>query len=126
MASGINSTFRQVGVATGIAALGSMFTAAISGHLAGALPPSLAGSAGSMVSAIRQGSVARLIASVPPADRGAVGSRCGRASPPRSTSCFTSPRASPWSARCAPWCLSAEGLPPVGRRRAGAGRADAD
>src|SRR6202034_333163 len=56
MASGINSTFRQVGVATGIAALGSMFTAAISGHLAGALPPSLAGSAGSMVSAIRQGS----------------------------------------------------------------------
>jgi hypothetical protein len=73
MASGINSTFRQVGVATGIAALGSMFTAAISGHLAGALPPSLAGSAGSMVSSIRQGSVAQLIASVPPAERGAVG-----------------------------------------------------
>ena len=73
MASGINSTFRQVGVAAGIAALGSMFTAAISGHLAGALPPSLAGSAGHMVSAIRQGSVAQLIASVPPAQRGAVG-----------------------------------------------------
>jgi predicted MFS family arabinose efflux permease len=73
MASGINSTFRQVGVATGIAALGSMFTAAISSHLAGALPASLAGSAGSMVNAIRQGSVAQLIASVPPADRGAVG-----------------------------------------------------
>ncbi len=73
MASGISSTFRQVGVAAGIAALGSMFTAAISGHLAGALPPSLAGSAGSIMSAIRQGSVARLIASVPPAQRGAVG-----------------------------------------------------
>jgi len=72
MASGINSTFRQVGVAAGIAALGSMFTAAISGHLAGALPPSLAGSAGGMESAIRHGSVAQLIASVPPAQRGAV------------------------------------------------------
>jgi predicted MFS family arabinose efflux permease len=73
MASGINSTFRQVGVATGIAALGSIFTAAIAGHLAGALPPSLAGSAGSMASAIRQGSVRQLIDSVPAADRGAVG-----------------------------------------------------
>jgi predicted MFS family arabinose efflux permease len=73
MASGINSTFRQVGVAAGIAALGSMFTAAISAHLADALPPSLAGSAGRMVSSIRQGSVAQLIASVPPAQRGAVG-----------------------------------------------------
>jgi predicted MFS family arabinose efflux permease len=73
MASGINSTFRQVGVAAGIAALGSMFTAAISGHLVGALPPSLAGSAGTMVSSIRKGSVGQLIASVPPAQRGAVG-----------------------------------------------------
>ena len=46
MASGVNTTFRQVGIATGIAALGSIFTAEIQSHLTGALPPSLAGSAG--------------------------------------------------------------------------------
>jgi EmrB/QacA subfamily drug resistance transporter len=72
MASGANSTFRQIGIATGIAALGSIFTAGISDHLTGALPPSLAGSAGSMVNAVRQGSVGQLLASVPAAQRGAV------------------------------------------------------
>jgi hypothetical protein len=39
MASGISSTFRQVGVATGIAVLGAIFQSAISSHLA----PTLAG-----------------------------------------------------------------------------------
>jgi EmrB/QacA subfamily drug resistance transporter len=73
MASGVNTTFRQVGIATGIAALGSIFTSAIGDHLTGALPPSLAGSAGTMVDAVRQGSVAQLLASVPVADRAAVG-----------------------------------------------------
>ena len=72
MASGANSTFRQIGIATGIAALGSIFTTVISDHLSGALPPSLAGSAGSMVNAVRQGSVGQLLASVPAAQRGAV------------------------------------------------------
>ena len=72
MASGVNSTFRQVGIATGIAALGSVFTSVIGDHLAGALPPSLAGSAGSMVNAVRQGSVGQIIAGVPTADRAAV------------------------------------------------------
>jgi EmrB/QacA subfamily drug resistance transporter len=73
MASGVNSTFRQVGIATGIAALGSIFTSAIGDHLSGALPPSLAGQAASMTNAVRQGSVGQLIASVPAADRAAVG-----------------------------------------------------
>jgi EmrB/QacA subfamily drug resistance transporter len=73
MASGVNTTFRQVGIATGIAALGSIFTSAIQRHLAGALPPSLAGSTGRMVTAVRQGSVGQLLASVPAADRAAVG-----------------------------------------------------
>jgi EmrB/QacA subfamily drug resistance transporter len=73
MASGVNTTFRQVGIATGIAALGSIFTSTIQSHLAGALPPSLAGSAGRMVAAVRQGSVGQLLASVPAADRAAVG-----------------------------------------------------
>ncbi len=73
MASGVNSTFRQVGIATGIAALGSIFTAQIGDHLASALPPSLAGQAGNMANAVRQGSVGQLIASVPAADRASVG-----------------------------------------------------
>src|SRR6202012_25029 len=73
MASGVSTTFRQVGIATGIAALGSIFTSAIQRHLTGALPPSLAGSTGRMVTAVRQGSVGQLLASVPAADRGAVG-----------------------------------------------------
>ena len=74
MASGINTTFRQVGIATGIAALGSIFTSVIQSHLTGALPPSLAGSAPAIVNAVRQGSVGQLLASVPAADRAAVAS----------------------------------------------------
>src|SRR6202034_4475357 len=64
MASGVNTTFRQVALATGTAALGSIFTAAIKTHLSAALPPSLAGSAGTLVNAVRQGSVGQLLASV--------------------------------------------------------------
>ena len=73
MASGVNTTFRQIGIAAGIAAYGSIFTAAIGSHLAGALPAALKDQAGSMVNAVRQGSVGHLIASAPVADRGAVG-----------------------------------------------------
>src|SRR6202044_59923 len=47
MASGVNSTFRQIGIAAGIAALGSIFVSSIQSHLTSALPASLAGSAGS-------------------------------------------------------------------------------
>jgi EmrB/QacA subfamily drug resistance transporter len=71
MASGANSTFRQVGIATGIAALGSIFVSQLQSHLASALPPSLAGSAGTIAAAVRQGSVQQVLASVPAADRGA-------------------------------------------------------
>ena len=126
MASGINSTFRQVGVATGIAALGSMFTAAISGHLAGALPPSLAGSAGSMVSAIRQGSVAQLIASVPPAQPRRRRARAAvelRHRAQRAALRDRGPR--PRRRGVRDGADPQEGLPPAGRWRAGAGRADA-
>jgi predicted MFS family arabinose efflux permease len=72
MASGVNNTFRQVGIAAGIAALGSVFTSAIARHLPGALPPSLASAAPTIGNALRQGSVAQTLASVPAADRGAV------------------------------------------------------
>jgi hypothetical protein len=43
MASGINNTFRQIGIATGIAALGAIFQSRIASHLAASgLPKSLA------------------------------------------------------------------------------------
>jgi EmrB/QacA subfamily drug resistance transporter len=71
MASGANAMFRQVGIATGIAALGSVFVSQMQSHLASALPPSLAGSAGTIAAAVRQGSVGHVLASVPAADRGA-------------------------------------------------------
>ena len=73
MASGVNSTFRQIGIAAGIAALGSIFVSSIQSHLTSALPSSLAGSAGSMVNAVRPGSVAQAIAPLPAADRAAAG-----------------------------------------------------
>jgi len=73
MASGVNNTFRQVGIAAGIAALGSIFTAAIGRHLTAALPPALAGSAPAIESAVRQGSVGQSLAAVPPASRAVVG-----------------------------------------------------
>ena len=71
MASGANSTFRQVGIATGIAALGSIFVSQMQSHLSSALPSSLAGSAGTIAAAVRQGSIGQVLASVPAADRGA-------------------------------------------------------
>jgi len=45
----------------------------IQSHLAGALPPSLAGSATRIVNAVRQGSAGQLLASFPAADRAAAG-----------------------------------------------------
>ena len=70
MASGINSTFRQVGIAAGVAALGSIFAARIrdgvGSHLAGT---SLAHSAHALAAAISTGHAAQTIASAPPAAR---------------------------------------------------------
>src|ERR1700735_685227 len=73
MASGVNSTFRQIGIAAGIAALGSIFVSAIQSHLTSALPSSLAGAAGTMVNAVRSGSIAQALGSLPVADRAAAG-----------------------------------------------------
>jgi predicted MFS family arabinose efflux permease len=69
MAAGTNTTFRQVGIATGIAALGSIFASAMQSHLASTLPPSLSGSAASVAAEVRQGSIGHLLGSLPPADR---------------------------------------------------------
>jgi predicted MFS family arabinose efflux permease len=56
MASGINSTFRQVGTATGIAALGSIFASRIRGTIGSQLASTpLRGAAGSIARAVLNG-----------------------------------------------------------------------
>ena len=73
MASGVNSTFRQIGIAAGIAALGSIFNAALEHNLAHALAvPSLQASTVSAPRAaamIEQGQAGQLLASLPAASR---------------------------------------------------------
>src|ERR1035441_3382417 len=65
MASGVSSTFRQIGVATGIAALGSIFTAAMQHNLAHAA--AVAGAAPPIVALVPQGAVGQLLGSTPAA-----------------------------------------------------------
>ena len=75
MASGVNSTFRQVGIAAGIAALGSIFATALERNLAHALAvPSLRASAASAprVTAWCGRARSELLASLPAATRGQV------------------------------------------------------
>jgi EmrB/QacA subfamily drug resistance transporter len=70
MASGVNTTFRQIGIAAGIAGLGSIFTAALQHHLTYASP--VASLTPRIVTMVRQGQVGQLLASLPPARRGEV------------------------------------------------------
>ena len=66
MASGINSTFRQVGIATGIAVLGAIFESAISSKLAPRLVGTpLAGHVESIAHAVAGGGARSVISSVP-------------------------------------------------------------
>ncbi len=65
MASGINNTFRQVGLATGIAALGALFQNRIQSDLAG----KVAGHAHDLAQAVASGATAQALAAVPPAQR---------------------------------------------------------
>lgn len=70
MASGINSTFRQVGISTGIALLGTLFTNRLGSavaSLAGGTP--LAGHTGTISKALQNGQVGRLFARVPASQR---------------------------------------------------------
>src|SRR5579863_7226557 len=70
MASGVNSTFRQIGIAAGIAALGSIFNSALQHNLTST--PAVASFAPRIVTMVRQGQVGQLLASLPPARRGEV------------------------------------------------------
>jgi EmrB/QacA subfamily drug resistance transporter len=70
MASGINTTFRQAGIATGIAVLGAIFESGISRRLAPALGGTpAAGHASSIAHAVAAGGAQKVLASVPPAQR---------------------------------------------------------
>ena len=61
MASGINSTFRQVGIATGIALLGTLFSNRLSGAVVGLVSGTpLDGRAEQIASALRSGQAGRL------------------------------------------------------------------
>jgi EmrB/QacA subfamily drug resistance transporter len=73
MASGINSTFRQVGTATGVAALGSIFA----GHIRASVTSALQGTLGTQAAtgvahAVAAGKVGTAIATVNPGARGLI------------------------------------------------------
>jgi len=65
MASGINSTFRQVGIATGTAGLGAVFQARIDSKLADTLPQAPS----AFADAVSSGATQNALAAVPPAFR---------------------------------------------------------
>jgi hypothetical protein len=71
MASGINSTFRQVGIATGIALLGTLFSSQLRDYLA-AHASALAGHGPQVAVAIQSGRIGSLLQHLPPAARPAV------------------------------------------------------
>ena len=74
MASGVNTTFRQIGIAVGIAAYGTIFTASIRNSLGHTLEgvPGLAGKTPQIISGIQQGNVGAVIKGTPAAARGQV------------------------------------------------------
>ena len=71
MASGINSTFRQVGIATGIALLGTLFSSQVKSSVQTgvAAVPALARRGPKIAAAVQSGEVGQLIAKLPPQAR---------------------------------------------------------
>ena len=67
MASGINSTFRQVGIATGIALLGTLFSNQVRGDVLAkvAAVPGLSGRSGQIATAIQSGQIGHVISTLP-------------------------------------------------------------
>ncbi len=67
MASGINSTFRQVGIATGIALLGTLFSSAVRSDVLTSVSavPGLSGRAGQVSAAIQSGQIGQFIGRLP-------------------------------------------------------------
>jgi hypothetical protein len=71
MASGINSTFRQVGIATGIALLGTLFSSQVKSDVLSqvARKASLAHQGPKIAAAVQSGEVSQLIGKLPPQAR---------------------------------------------------------
>ena len=71
MASGVNTTFRQIGIATGIAAYGSIFSSSLSSKLSHALAgtATLSGKLPEIATDVQQGTVGRLMATIPASSR---------------------------------------------------------
>jgi hypothetical protein len=71
MASGINSTFRQVGIATGIALLGTLFSNKVSDEILARIAhvPGLAARGPEIVTAVQSGQADKVIAGLPPSSR---------------------------------------------------------
>jgi len=75
MASGINSTFRQVGIATGIALLGALFSNAVRNEVLTkvAALPGLSHSGPRIAKSVQSGEISRVLAALPAQARQAVG-----------------------------------------------------
>ena len=75
MASGINSTFRQVGIATGIALLGSLFVSKVKAEVQSgvAAVPGLASHGAQITAAVQSGQIGRVITRLPAQIRPTVG-----------------------------------------------------
>jgi MFS family permease len=78
MASGINNTFRQVGIATGIAGLGAVFQHVVTTQTTSALARTghaqevLAAAPGKLGTALQSGQLNPILAHLPPAGQGAL------------------------------------------------------
>jgi hypothetical protein len=75
MASGANTTFRQIGMAVSIAALGSIFASRLQSGINDALTgvPALRGQGERISDALRRGDADQLFATTPPSARGPLG-----------------------------------------------------
>jgi EmrB/QacA subfamily drug resistance transporter len=75
MASGINSTFRQVGIATGIALLGTLFSSQVKSSVQTgvAAVPALSHQGPKIAAAVQSGEIGQLIVKLPPQARRTVG-----------------------------------------------------
>jgi len=72
MASGIGNTFRQVGIATGIAAMGAILQARVTSHVEDALRGTSGIDVSRVAHAVATGSTKQAIAHAPPAARSAI------------------------------------------------------
>jgi EmrB/QacA subfamily drug resistance transporter len=73
MASGINNTFRQTGIATGIAGLGAIFQHQVQSRLVDALAGTpAAGRGDALAHAVSSGQASQAVASAPPASRAVI------------------------------------------------------